>query len=289
MTKKQSNIDLFNYLDYRTFLKDWYAQQKKLQKGFSFRYFSEKAGFGSPNFLKRVIDGDRNLTESSLKSVIKGIGLNKQESDFFKKLVHYNQSETHEEKNTYYHQVITSQKFSQLKPIERDQYEFCSTWYHPIVRELVVSQDYDGTPEWVAKTIRPSITPGLAKKSIELLQRLGFIKQEKDGKWVQTDPVVTTGAEAASLISLNYHKNVLELVKHQLTRTHPTERDVSALTLGVKKGRLVQLKKKIQDFRKDILKMVSEDNEPEEVVLLSMQLLPVSHRKAKKVSNSGQK
>ncbi|MFH1357318.1 MAG: TIGR02147 family protein [bacterium] len=285
MAQKNTNIDLFNYFDYRQFLKDWYEEQKKNTRGFSFRYFSEKAGFGSPNFLKRVIDGDRNLTESSLKAVINGVGLNKQESDFFTKLVHYNQAETHDEKNTYYHQVITSQKFSQLKPIEKDQYEFCSTWYHPIVRELIVSPDFDGTPEWIAKTVRPSITPGLAQKSIELLERLHFINKQKNGKWLQTDPVVTTGSEAASLISLNYHKNVLDLVKHQLTRTHPMERDVSALTLGVKKGRLTQLKKKIQEFRKDILKMVSEDDAPEEVVLLSMQLLPVSHRKTKKVSN----
>ncbi len=282
MPKTTTPINLFEYLDYRKFLKEWYEYHKKNTRGFSFRSFSKAAGFGSPNFLKRVMDGTRNLTASSLQGVMKGIGLNKQESEFFKCLVNFNQSESHEDKNLHYQKIITSQKFSRLKPLQKDQYEFCSTWYHPIIRELVVMEEFDGTPEWLAKTVRPSITPQLAKKSVELLERLQFIKKTGPKKWIQTEPVVTTGHEAISLTSLNYHKNVLDLVKHQLARTYPQERDVSALTLGVKKGRLPQIKKKIQEFRAEILQLVSEDASPEDVVLLSMQLLPVSHKGKKK-------
>lgn len=277
MATHEPSINLFEYLDYRIFLKDWYEFQKKNIRGFSFRSFSLKSGFGSPNFLKRVIDGDRNLTNESLKQVAKGLGLTKQETEFFEKLVRFNQSDNHQEKNLYYEQIIKTQKFTKLKPFEKDQYDFCSAWYHPIVRELVTCQDFDGTPEWLAKTLRPSIPPPLAKKSLELLERLNFIRKTKNGKWEQTESVVTTGPEATAVVTLNYHRNVLDLVKHQMTRIGPKERDVSVLNLGVKKGTLTLIKKRVQEFRQEILKMVADDTEPDNVILLAMQLLPVSY------------
>ncbi|HLD44306.1 MAG TPA: TIGR02147 family protein, partial [bacterium] len=111
----KTGINLFTYLDYRKYLKDWYEYHKQNTTGFSFRSFSQKAGFGSPNFLKRVIEGERNLTESSTRAVIKCLELNKQESAFFERLVLFNQSTSHEEKNVHYHSIVTSQKFAQLK------------------------------------------------------------------------------------------------------------------------------------------------------------------------------
>lgn len=280
MSRKFSAINLFKYLDYREFLKDWYAYAKENKRGFSYRSFSKKAGFGSPNFLKRIMDGTRNLTEESLPDFMKALDLNKQEKDFFRTLVLFNQTESHDKKNSYYRHLLRSQKFSQLKPIEKDQYSYYSTWYHPVIRELIVKQDYDGTPEWLANNVRPPITPNEAKKSVELLERMGFIKKNGNGKWKQAESLVTTGPESASLVLLNYHQSVLDLVKDQLPQVPAENRDVSALTLGVVKDRLPQLKKKIQEFRQEILKLVSEDHQPDEVVLLSMQLLPVSQRES---------
>ena len=59
-------------------------------------------------------------------------------------------------------------------------------------------------------------------------------------------------------------------------------RDVSTLTLGVKRERIAQLKDKIREFRQEILQMVSVDTEPEEVVQLNMQFFPVTKEDLKK-------
>ena len=55
--------EVFDYLDYRAFLRDHYLDKKQRQ-GLSFRGFSKRAGLKSPNYLKLVIDGQRNLTEA---------------------------------------------------------------------------------------------------------------------------------------------------------------------------------------------------------------------------------
>src|SRR3990167_1961122 len=217
-------INLFSYLDYRQFLRDWYLAAKKSRGSFSFRTFSKKAGFHSPNFFKLVMDGDRKLTEKSLSHFVTGLGLNKQEEEFFRNLVFFNQAKIHEQKDHYYQKLIQSRKFGQLKPIEKDQYDFYSTWYHPVIRELVVSKDFDGTPEWLVDRIHPKITWAQATKSIELLEKLGFIRKSPEGKWAQSTPLVTTGAESSSLVLLNYHQSLLGLTQQLLPEIPPEER-----------------------------------------------------------------
>lgn len=278
MRENKSKISLFDYKDYRVFLNDWYKESKKTKPFFSYRAFAKKAGFKTSNFLMLVMKGQRNLTEQSLAKTILGLGLNKQEQDFFRNLVFLNQAKTHDEKNLYYQHLLQSKKFSQLKPIEKQQYEYYSTWYHPVVRELIVSKDFDGTPEWLSGRLLSKVTPAQCAKSIELLESLGFIKKNGGNRWKQTSSIVSTGPELTSLVVHNYHKTLLDLTRAVMDKLSTKERDVSALTLGVKTSRIEELKAKIRRFRKEILSLVSVDTEPEEVVQLNIQFFPVTKK-----------
>lgn len=269
-------INLFEYRDYRQFLKDWYAAGKKSRASLSYRQFAKKAGFHTSNFLMLVMQGKRNLTEESLNKFIVALNLNKQEQEFFRNLVFFTQGETHEEKNLHYQRLLQSRKLSLMKPIEKQNYEYYSAWFHPVVRELVVSKDFDGTPEWIARRIHPAITPAQVLKSIELLEKLGFIRKENGSRWTQSSTIVSTGPELTSVVVHNYHKLLLDLSREVMDQLSMKHRDVSALTLGVPRGRIPMLREKIRSFRQEILKMVSGDTEPEEVVQLNIQFFPVT-------------
>lgn len=277
MRHENSRVSVFEYRDYRAFLQDWYRTAKQSRGSYSYRTFAKKAGFHSSNFMMLVIQGKRNLTEESLKKFLIGLNLNKQEQDFFRNLVFCNQAETHEDKNFYYQRLVQSKKFSQLKPIERRQYEYYSTWYHPVVRELVVSKEFDGTAEWISKRLSPSVTPAQISKSIELLEALGFIQKAGQNRWRQASTIISTGPEIESVVIHNYHKSLLDLSKEVMDRLPTKYCDVSALTLGVKKERLSELRAKVRDFRQEVLKMVSDDSEPEEVIQLNIQFFPVTN------------
>src|SRR5262245_11343971 len=104
--------DLFKYLDYRRFLKDYYTEQKaKRGSAFSFRSFARLAGLSSPNFLKLVMDGKRNLGPEGIKSFAKALKLGKEESSYFENLVHFNQSATDDERNEWYKRLSASKKY----------------------------------------------------------------------------------------------------------------------------------------------------------------------------------
>lgn len=70
---------VYDYLDFRAFLKDLFVYNKERRGNFSYRFFSRQAGFASPNFLKLVTNGQRNLTNTSIAKIAKGFKLKKQE------------------------------------------------------------------------------------------------------------------------------------------------------------------------------------------------------------------
>lgn len=272
----RSKVSIFNYKDYREYLRDWYGHSKKRNRSFSYNLFSKKAGFRSINFFMLVMQGKRNLTEESLRKVIVGLGLNKQEQEFFRNLVFFNQSREHNDKNFYYHKLLQSRKYQKIRPLEGSQYEFYSKWYNPVVRELVIAKDFDGTPEWIAGHISPKITVAQAKRSIELLENLGLIKKVEPNKWKQTDPLITANPNVVSLAAHNFHKELIGLSMAVMDTLTTKERDTSSLTLGVKRERLAQIREKIREFRKELLEMVSEDDVPDEVAQINIQFFPVS-------------
>jgi len=284
VTAKKTKINLFEYTDYRKFLKDWYESAKLSVRGFSYRSFAKKAGFASPNFLKLVMDGDRNLTEESLTTMMNGLGFTKQEQDFFRNLVFYNQSETDPKRNHYYQKLAQSKKYNDVKAIEKGEFEYCSTWYHAVVRELVASKEFDGTPAWLAEKIYPPITTAQAQKSLELLLRLGFIKKVKDNHFEQSQTLLSTGSEVISLALYQYHQSMLELTKEVLEKLPARYRDVSALTLGISKTKLPIIKKMIGELRKELLKVVGDDEHPEDVVQVNIQMFPLTHKAGGNIS-----
>src|SRR3989338_3997524 len=197
-------LELFNYLNYRHYLRDFYREQKeKRGSRFSFRSFVRQAGLSSPNFLKLVMDGQRNLGPDGVRGFIKALKLNKEEASFFANLVGFNQSKDDGERNEWYRRLSTSRKYREIRPIEKDQFVYYSRWYYAAVRELVLLPDFKEDPEWIAKKLFPPITPREASHALELLLELGFVKRYTNGRLVQSERNVSTAREVASLAIAN--------------------------------------------------------------------------------------
>lgn len=276
MVHKKIKIDLFEYANYRDYLKDWFNIAKATRRNVTYRSFSKKAGLKSSNFVMLVIQGKRNLTEESIASLCKALELNKQESEFFRNLVYFNQAKTKLDENLYFQKMISSKKYHQLKPLEKTQYDYVSNWYNLAIRELVASPEFDGSAEWLSQNLFSDLSVQQVKQSLKTLEELQLIKKDKKGKWQQSSAILSTGDEVNSLALFNYQLKMFDLGKKALEDIDAQQRDISCMTLGIHREQLGELKKKIQDFRKEILKMVSSVNEPEEVIQVNIQLFPLS-------------
>lgn len=270
--------NIYDYMDYRTFLKDMFRFRKHKDSYFSYRYFSGKAGFSSPNFLKLVIDGKRNLTSASLAKVAKGFGFLKQEREFFENLVFMNQAKDHEEKKHYLKRIMSIKGYIKTRRIEKKSYEYFSKWFTVAVREIVMFEGRDYTAEQIASILNPKITPKEAETAINLLMDLGFIKKDKDGLWVQSDAALSTDPEVKSLAIANFHREMLKLASESIERYSANERDISALTLRVNSASMAEIKRKIIEFRKELLEFALDEETADQVLQVNLQVFPLTKK-----------
>ena len=108
-------LDLFQYVDYQVYLRDWLASIRT-RRGFSLRQFAARAGLGSPAYLKMVIDGKRNLGEEGLEMFMNGLRLEAEQRLFFRNLVLWNQAETDEDRSHYEGKLTLLRKCRVVRP-----------------------------------------------------------------------------------------------------------------------------------------------------------------------------
>ena len=276
-TKRAKKV--FEYLDYREFLKDYYNSKKEANPAFSLRVFSDKIGFKAKDFISRVMNGDKNLSNQSIPKVASGLRLGKHETEFFIGLVKFNQAETTEERNAAFDEMQAALKvvrFAEKQHIlGHTQYMVYSHWRHLTIRSLIGMFGFDGDYEALAKQVHPHITADEARKSVKLLEECELIKKDKNGKYVLTENAITTGDRTSKLALRGYHQHCLKLAAESIDRDPPGSRHISGLTLGISQEGYERIVERINAFRKEIALIAEEDQDSDKVFQLQVALFPV--------------
>ena len=176
---------IFSYIDYRSFLKDYYKEQKKSSRFFSYRYFAQKAGINSPNFLKQVIESKRNLTTLTIDKFVAALKLSEKEAQFFRHLVLFNQAKSVQEKQEHYAVMLSMMHTVKEQKLTALQHEYYNHWFVPVVRELACLYDFKGDYKNLAAAITPPISVREARFAVKLLKKLGMIELLSDGSYRQ--------------------------------------------------------------------------------------------------------
>jgi uncharacterized protein (TIGR02147 family) len=268
---------IVHYTSFRAFLKDYY-EEKKASEGYTYRDFSKSAGMNSSSWLLHLIKGTKNLSNNSIGKVAKTLGLTGSEAEYFEVLVHFTQAKDTNTSDYFYRKMLACRKSLNCARLSEDQYDYYKKWYHPVIRSLVSKVRFGTDYKLLASKLIPQITPAEAKVSVALLARLGLIKKDGSGNWIQAEPIISTGDEVLSLNVVNYHKQVSRLAEDAFDRSVREERDISALTLGISAEAFNRIKARIQSFRKEIMEIAGESDDPDRVFQMNLQFFPVSRQ-----------
>jgi len=277
--QKTKRISIFEYVDYRFFMADYFNLQKETSSGFSFRSFAQKAGL-SASLLKDILSHRQNLTIVSMHKYASAMELDTRETAYFEALVGFNNSTTNSEKNRFFGEMVRLRGRSSVKFLDMQQYEYFSEWYHAVVRELVTHSGMGCDPEAISRCIVPHITPAQARKSIKLLKELGLIYESPDGTWKAADKVVSSEYEVQSISLKNYHIGMLKRAGDALENLPSAEREFQGLTLSATKETFQRMKDRIRSFTDELLGMAAaERGTADEVYQINLQMFPFTRRK----------
>ncbi len=278
MDMDQKKPSILEYTDYRLFLKDRYDFLKQTTTYFSFRYFSKKAGFKSPNYLKLVIEGDRNISEDSIDRFALAFKLNKAEHEFFGYLVGYCQASNNVEKSEFALKLLQTKIYQKINPLTQDRLNYYQKWFQIGVRELALCKGAIADPAWIAKQFRPALTVKEASLAVDSLIRLGMLKKDKKGRLTASEQNVQFQKGVISSIVAVYHKRMLDKAKESLDISTKDERDISSVCVPISEKTFNEMRERIRTFRQELIALASNDDDPDQVYQLNLQLFPLTNK-----------
>jgi uncharacterized protein (TIGR02147 family) len=269
--------DLFAHQNYREYLREYYNEQKAGKKNFSYRAFSEKAGIAAPSFLFHVIEGKRNLTKSTALKISTAIGHDREETEFFENLVFFNQAQSITDKTLYYSRLIEIRRPIDIAIIPKDRYDYYSQWYHSVIREVVTFFDFKGDFDHLGAFLIPAIRGSEARKSIFLLERLGFIERGADGLYHQKENLINVkvGTSEAFVIE-KFQMEMLEVALKAYNNIPVRKRMTTSTTFSISAETYELFKLRLREMQHQLMEIARLDNNPSTAYQLSLNLFPVS-------------
>lgn len=270
---------IFNYSDYRAYLKDFYQLNKTKIDGYSFAVFSLRAGIKSPNYLKLVMDGKRNLTPENTLAFARGLGFNETETIYWENLVSYCQAKTATQRQFYLMRLSRTQPPAGVNGARfireiRDEWDYYSHWHHAAIREMVLLPNFSADPRAIASRLGGMITTEDAQASVALLKRLGFLIENPQGQLIQSQSQVrySTPGDVANLVVRRFHrataKLALDCFNDDSEEAHQA-RFFNGLTLAVNRKTLPLIRAKLVSCIREINSTFSISIEPAEQPNLS--------------------
>ena len=268
---------IYEYLDYRNFLKDFYEEQKARHYYFSYRYFGNRVGI-DPSYLLKVMLKSRDLSEKSIPRVSAFCGLSGNEAEYFHTLVHFVKARSQGESKLLFEKLLTIRDVKSRRLFER-QYEYFRTWYHPVVRSVLEYFDFKNDFNLLGRQLSPPISAKEARASVRLLEKLNLIRREADGRYRLTETAITTGEEWNSVAIAAYQEHTIRLSQEAVERHDRTLRDISTITMNINAADFEEIRDRITEFRRSIISFVNENSDPDRTYQLNIQLFPLTGKK----------
>lgn len=267
--------DVFAFDDYRAFLRHYYTTEKA-SGGLSLRAFSREVGLTSSNYLKLVMDGDRNLTPSLAEKFGRACGLSGASLRYFRELVDYGQAKTSSERERARRRLMAFHRFRTAFPLDAAHEAYHSEWYIPAIRELAGIPGFRRDPKWIASMLLPRITVRQAEQSLKVLCELGLLVEDQDGSLKQSHALLETPERPLGPQVANFHRTMMLRASEAIDLIPRDQREIASLTLSLSASQISALKKKLTRLRAELLRLGLTAHEGARVVQVNFQMFPLS-------------
>jgi uncharacterized protein (TIGR02147 family) len=275
-------ISIFNYLDYRRYLRELFDEKKSVSPNFSHRSLMQKLSLRAPGHMLLIIQGKRRLTEDIALRLSNYLNFNKKETNYLFTLVRYTNAKTPSEKQFTFEELLSLRLRASTK-VEMPSYRFYEKWYYSAIRASLDVEPFSGDYHSLASSLCPPITPAEAKQAIDLLLEIQLVVKDANGIIRIAESSISTGDTWQSATIINLQKQFIDLGKESLDRIDKSERDISNLTITVSQETFEVMKKKLRELRSQFLAMACAEQTPDRVLQVNMQLFPLQKKTGRKL------
>ena len=282
--------DLAEYMDYRVFLADFYhakkAQTRTSIRPYSYAIFSAAADIKSPNYLKMIIEGKRNLSNDMIAKFGRACGLNKAQNEEFKLLVLFNQAEDPADRNYALKKLSEYRVESKLKlgEFDRKVFEKVPNWIGWIIFAMVDQAGVKFKTTELKDLLRGKASETEINHALEGLIKSGELVRDAQTGTITKGQSNEAPEEIPSALVRKLQMQLMYLGLESLYQDSATEREFGSLTLAMTEKEFTELKFKLRQMRKTLHKdnsIARMSSKGERVYQMNLQLFPVSNPRKK--------
>ncbi|MBL7542784.1 MAG: TIGR02147 family protein [Bdellovibrionaceae bacterium] len=277
---------LSDYLDYRLFLQDFYHYKKELTKNdlrpYSYQLFSAAANIKSPNYLKMIIEGQRNLSDDMILKFAKALALNKEQTEEFGFLVHLNQADDTTERNVYLKKLSEVRINQKLKSgeIDRRIWEKIPNWVAWVIYAMIDQEGVSFDTKSLKDLLRNKASDQEIESALNSLISSGEIRKDPvTGEMKRSHNLMDSAEEIPVALVRKLQMQLMYIGLESLYQEAPQEREFGTLTLSLTKEEFEETKFKLRQLRKTLNKdnaIARKEKKGERIYQINIQLFPVT-------------
>lgn len=275
-----------DYMDYRQFLKDFYAYKKHQSRTqirpYNYQVFSAAANIKSPNYLKMIIEGRRNLSDDMILKFAKALSLDKTQTEDFRLLVNFTQSPDPAERNVFLKQLSEYRVGQKLKSgeIDKKTWDKIPNWVAWIIYAMVDQQGVKFDTKSIRTLLRAKATEDEIELAIQSLIASGEIVKDPETGELKKAFNLEQPEEIPVALVRKLQAQLMYLGLESLYQDSPTEREFGTLTLSLNKEEFEEIRFKLRQMRKALHKdnaIARSSKKGDRVYQLNLQLFPVTN------------
>lgn len=278
---------LCDYMNYREFLGDFYKFKRKSTKGslraYNYAVFSAAANIKSPNYLKMIIEGKRNLSDDMVSKFGKALGFMKDQTEEFRLLVHFTQATDPAERNMYLKKLSEHRVGAKLKSgeIDRKTWEKVPNWVTWMIYAMVDQEGVKFDTSSLKNLLRGKASEDEIETALETLIASGELRRdEATGEIRKNRSLIESPEDIPVALVRKLQSQLMYLGLESLYQDQPTDREFGTLTLSLTKHEFEEIKFKLRQMRKALHKdnsIARMKEKGERVYQLNIQLFPVTN------------
>jgi uncharacterized protein (TIGR02147 family) len=277
-----------HYMDFRKYLQDYYLYRRELTKNdlrpYNYAVFSASADIKSPNYLKMIIEGKRNLSEDMVGKFAKAMGFNKDQATEFRVLVNFGQATDPADRNFHLKELTGLRVENQLKSgeIDRKAWEKVPNWIAWILYAMIDQRGVAFQVEELRGLLRGKASANEIQEALQNLISAGqVIRDEETGALKKAHSLIDSPEDIPVSLVRKLQAQLMYLGLESLYQDSAAEREFGSLTLALTKEEFEQIKFQLRKMRKELNKdnSIKRMSSPgERVYQLNLQLFPVTEK-----------
>lgn len=249
---------IYEYVDFRKYLEEYRKVRLEIDEKFTHYYICHRLGMkNSRSYFSNVIRGRKNIGSDTVQKFVELLELTSDEASYFRALVNFNQTTHADEKKDFLDKIV-SLNITPRKIIEENAYRYFTTWFHPVIRELLDTFDFTGDFSQIAGKLDPPITAFEAEESIALLLELNLIEKNSDGFYKPNGKIVSTTDSVHSLLIDQYQLLSLERARERIVN-RPQGHITTTMTIAVSRSALDDIIQQMAKARTSIRSIAYND------------------------------